>query len=96
MKREFEDYIKYVSSDEFYKAHESLELLWRNETNIYLRNILRGLINGAVGLEIKRRAKGNPTKPWEAFMKIENTFASADIQIAFETTKAKGLELGLI
>jgi len=63
-------FIEQLKKGCFFDAHETLENLWF--TNRFLKiprvKLLRGLINGAVSLELKKRSRYEPSnRVWKNF-----------------------------
>jgi len=93
-------YITHITNSRFYDAHETLEKLWRIEENIELKQLLKGLINCAVALELSKRQKGNPEKPLKAFLRANALLDSIEhkekLQKAFEAAMSAASKSKLI
>jgi hypothetical protein len=69
-----------VTQEEYYKAHEVLEDLWRelkkNESNQTLA--IKGLTNGATSLELAKRGRtAASVKVWQTFLKYHHLIKSS-------------------
>lgn len=99
MEKLITQYVKMIDLGLFAAAHEVFEDSWRVETDSDKKIVLKGLINGAAALEIKRRAKGDPKKPLEAFLRgmvcCKQT-GQDDLFTAFEATEKALRRVGAI
>lgn len=72
IKRQLNRFIISLQIDEFYQAHEDLELVWfarRFEDSDEVR-FLKGLINGSVSLELLKQSKVvQSQKVWQTYLK---------------------------
>ncbi len=71
MKKEFNKFKQLILKEEYYKAHEVLEEIWHPMRKSLHpdRDIIRGFINAAVSLELKKRGKNNYLKVWKTYQK---------------------------
>ena len=71
MKKEFNKFKQLILKEEYYKAHEILEEIWHPMRKSLHpdRDIIRGFINAAVSLELKKRGKNNYLKVWNTYQK---------------------------
>ncbi len=72
IERSLNEFIKLLEKEEFFNAHERLEECWRRlkRENIKLQRVFRGLINGAIALEHKKRSSYSPSiKTYNGFLK---------------------------
>jgi len=75
-------YKKYMSEDKFFEAHEALEEYWfpRRKEKSKEVLIVKGFINAAVSLELKRRGKiKNHHKIWAVYEKLTKDIDSRDV-----------------
>jgi predicted metal-dependent hydrolase len=59
MKAHLEEFIEDIENDKFVEAHEIMEEYWRSikKTEHPLKNLCKGLINGATAFELIKREK---------------------------------------
>ncbi len=93
------EYIKHLENSRFYEAHEAFEYRWRYETDPELKLLLKGLINASVAFELKRRAVGDYSKPWDTFLRAKAKFESLNqkyrfLEEAFKTAEKTALNIG--
>jgi len=71
LKKEFNKFKQLILKEEYYKAHEILEEIWHPMRKSLHpdRDIIRGFINAAVSLELKKRGKNNYLKVWNTYQK---------------------------
>lgn len=99
---ELDDFIDMIWDDRFVEAHVVLENPWKavRRQNKDEGNILKGLINGASALELKRRGKEESAlRIWSAFEKYRTlidtvkTVHTEQYRICAKTVEAKKDEL---
>jgi len=71
LKIEFDKFKDLITKEEYYDAHEVLEELWHPMRKSLHpdRDIIRGFINAAVSLELKKRGRNNYLKVWKTYEK---------------------------
>ena len=67
----FEKFKNLIIQKQYYKAHEVLEEVWHPMRKSLHpdRDIIRGFINAAVSLELKKRGRNNYLKVWKTYQK---------------------------
>jgi hypothetical protein len=70
------EYKKLIINGKFFEAHEILEEEWHKirKTDNDLKWALKGLINAAVAMELKKRNRKNYDKVWKNFEKYEKYY----------------------
>jgi hypothetical protein len=69
------EFIELLEKGEFFEANEVLEEVWRPLPNGSLVKLgLKGLINGAVTLELKKRGRESYPKIWKIFHKYKEYY----------------------
>ena len=71
LKGALESYIVLLEEKEFFEAHEVLEEAWHplRKANHPLKNLLKGLINGAISFEHLKRERNDAKRKAESVMK---------------------------
>ena len=71
MNKEFQLFKKLITQKKYYEAHEVLEEIWHPMRKSLHpdRDIIRGFINAAVSLELKKRGRDNYLKVWKTYEK---------------------------
>jgi len=71
LKDVFEEFKNLILKKEYYAAHEVLEEIWHPMRKSLHpdRDIIRGFINAAVALELKKRGRNNYMKVWKTYEK---------------------------
>jgi len=71
MKEAFEEFKSLILKKKYYEAHEVLEEIWHplRKSLHPDRDIIRGFINAAVSLELKKRGRNNYLKVWKTYEK---------------------------
>ena len=74
MKQTFEEFKKLIVEQKYFEAHEILEEIWHpmRKSLHPERDIIRGFINAAVSLELKKRGRNNYLKVWKTYEKHKN------------------------
>jgi len=91
MKKAFEKFKSLIIQKKYYEAHEVLEEIWHPMRKSLHpdRDIIRGFINAAVSLELKKREKNNYLKVWHTYekhkLKIKNNQLYKDLSIFLDT-----------
>jgi hypothetical protein len=69
----FKEFRKLIEKEEFFDAHEVLEEIWHpmRKSSHPDADIIRGFINAAVSLELKKRGKNNYLKVWNTYEKYK-------------------------
>jgi hypothetical protein len=85
LKKEFDKFKQLILKEEYYQAHEVLEEIWHPMRKSLHpdRDIIRGFINAAVSLELKKRGKNNYLKVWKTYQK--HKLKIKDNKIYFDT-----------
>ncbi|WP_172413487.1 DUF309 domain-containing protein [Lebetimonas natsushimae] len=70
------EYKKLIINGNYFEAHEVLEDEWHKirKTNNDLKWALKGLINAAVAMELKRRKRDGYSLVWKNFEKYEKYY----------------------
>jgi predicted metal-dependent hydrolase len=70
------EYRKLISNGNYFEAHEVLEEEWHKirKTDNKLKWALKGLINAAVAMELKKRNRNSYVKVWNNFEKYEKYY----------------------
>ena len=78
-----------IQQEEYFKAHEVLEEIWHymRKSLHHDRNIIRGFINAAVALELKKRGRNNYLKVWETYEKYKPKNKYNDVVIFLDNYK---------
>ena len=76
------EYKKLIQEHKFFEAHEALEEFWfprrKDKTKEVL--IVKGFINAAVSLELKKRGRvENSKKVWQVYIKFSKLIESTDV-----------------
>jgi len=71
MKQAFEQFKSLIIKTNYYEAHEVLEEIWQSMRKSLHRDrdIIRGFVNAAVSLELKKRKRDNYLKVWKKYKK---------------------------
>jgi len=71
LKTIFEKFRSLIIQKKYYEAHEVLEEVWHTMRKSLHpdRDIIRGFINAAVSLELKKRDRDNYLKVWKTYEK---------------------------
>jgi hypothetical protein len=71
MQKRLDKFIELIQKKEYFNAHEILEEIWHPMRKSLHpdRDIIRGFINAAVALELKKRGKNNYLKVWNTYEK---------------------------
>ena len=91
MTKAFEKFKSLIIQKQYYEAHEVLEEVWHPMRKSLHpdRDIIRGFINAAVSLELKKRGKNNYLKVWHTYekhkVKIKNNQLYKDLSIFLDT-----------
>jgi uncharacterized protein YqgQ len=69
-------YKRLILKEEYFEAHEVLEEEWHKirKSDNNLKWALKGLINAAVALELKKRKRNNFKKVWNTFEKYSDYY----------------------
>jgi len=81
LRQGLDNFIKMIHGDHFADAHETLEYSWKALRREYPdeAKILKGLINGATALELKRRDRNDAAqRVWKTFEKYKPLIAVSD------------------
>jgi predicted metal-dependent hydrolase len=81
---------KLIINGKYFEAHEVLEEEWHKirKTDNDLKWALKGLINAAVAMELKKRDRNNYGKVWNNFEKYEKFYyLNEDIKKTAEFVK---------
>jgi predicted metal-dependent hydrolase len=81
---------KLIINGKYFEAHEVLEEEWHKirKTDNDLKWALKGLINAAVAMELKKRDRNNYGKVWNNFEKYEKFYSlNEDIKQTAEFVK---------
>jgi len=67
----FKEFCELIEKEKFFEAHEVLEEIWHpmRKSNHPDSDIIRGFINAAVSLELKKRGRNNYLKVWQTYEK---------------------------
>ena len=67
----FDKFKTLIIQKEYFDAHEVLEDIWQpmRKSSHPDRDIIRGFINAAVSLELKKRGRSNYLKVWQTYEK---------------------------
>jgi len=93
MKNSFEEFKNLIMQKKYYKAHEVLEEIWHpmRKSLHPERDIIRGFINAAVSLELKKRGRNNYLKVWNTYekhkIKVKNNKLYSDLVIFLDNYK---------
>ncbi len=93
MKEVFEEFKKMILKEEYFEAHEILEEIWHpmRKSLHPERDIIRGFINAAVSLELRKRGRNNYLKVWQTYekhkKKIRNNKLYEDLAIFLDNYK---------
>ena len=96
MREAFEEFKSLIIQKKYYEAHEVLEEIWHPMRKSLHpdRDIIRGFINTAVSLELKKRGKNNYLKVWNNYEKykknIKNNHLYEDLVVFLDNYKPKG------
>jgi len=72
--RIFEKFRSEIENKKYFEAHEILESLWleMKKSDHKDKNIIRGFINAAVSMELKKRGRETPSKRvWQTYEKYK-------------------------
>lgn len=73
-KKQLESFIQNLKNENFYDAHEDLELLWfkrRFEENNEIK-LIKGFINASVSFELYKKGKTEASKKvWQTYLKYK-------------------------
>jgi len=89
----FEKFQNLIIQKKYYEAHEVLEEIWHPMRKSLHpdRDIIRGFINAAVSLELKKRGKSNYLKVWKTYekhkSKIKNNQLYKELMIFLDNYK---------
>jgi len=74
MDNKFNEFKNLIIQQKYFEAHEILEEIWHPMRKSLHpdRDIIRGFINAAVSLELKKRGKNNYLKVWKTYEKYKN------------------------
>lgn len=95
MKKAFEEFKKLILEEKYFEAHEVLEEIWHplRKSLHSDRDIIRGFINAAVSLELKKRKRNNYLKVWKTYekhkKKIKNNKLYEDLALFLDNYKGK-------
>ena len=95
MKKAFEEFKKLILEEKYFEAHEVLEEIWHplRKSLHPDRDIIRGFINAAVSLELKKRKRNNYLKVWKTYekhkKKIKNNKLYEDLVVFLDNYKGK-------
>ena len=95
MKKAFEEFKKLILEEKYFEAHEVLEEIWHplRKSLHPDRDIIRGFINAAVSLELKKRNRNNYLKVWKTYekhkKKIKNNKLYEDLALFLDNYKGK-------
>ena len=95
MKKAFEEFKKLILEEKYFEAHEVLEEIWHplRKSLHPDRDIIRGFINAAVSLELKKRNRNNYLKVWKTYekhkKKIKNNQLYEDLVVFLDNYKGK-------
>ena len=86
MKKEFDKFKQLILKKEYYQAHEVLEEIWHPMRKSLHpdRDIIRGFINAAVSLELKKRGKNNYLKVWKTYQKHKSKIKDNKLYLDLE------------
>ena len=93
MKEAFEEFKSLITQKKYYEAHEILEEIWHplRKSLHPDRDIIRGFINAAVSLELKKRGRNNYLKVWQTYekhkLKINNNSLYVELAIFLDKNK---------
>ena len=93
MKEAFEEFKKLILEEKYFEAHEVLEEIWHplRKSLHPDRDIIRGFINAAVSLELKKRGRNNYLKVWQTYekhkKKIKNNKLYEDLAMFLDDYK---------
>ena len=93
MKEAFEEFKKLILEEKYFEAHEVLEEIWHplRKSLHPDRDIIRGFINAAVSLELKKRGRNNYLKVWQTYekhkKKIKNNKLYEDLAMFLDNYK---------
>ena len=93
MKKAFEEFKNLIIQQKYYDAHEVLEEIWHPMRKSLHpdRDIIRGFINAAVSLELKKRGRDNYSRVWLTYekhkKKIKNNKLYEELTIFLDTYK---------
>jgi hypothetical protein len=92
----FKKFRELIEKEEFFDAHEVLEEIWHpmRKSNHPDSDIIRGFINAAVSLELKKRGRNNYLKVWNTYekhkVKIKNNKLYFEMAEFLDNYKQKG------
>ena len=93
LKSIFERFKNLIIQKKYYEAHEILEEIWHpmRKSLHPERDIIRGFINAAVSLELKKRGRNNYLKVWKTYekhkLKVKNNTLYDDLVIFLDKYK---------
>jgi len=96
MKKAFEKFKSLIIQKKYYEAHEVLEEIWypMRKSLHPDRDIIRGFINAAVSMELKKRGRDNYLRVWKTYqkykVKIKNNSLYEELVIFLDNYKPKG------
>jgi hypothetical protein len=83
--KELEEFRELILSKEFGEAHEVLEDTWRKNRDSVEGKILKGFINGATALQLRKLGRVESSeKVWKTFEKFMKLFSEDSPQNFFE------------
>ncbi|MBN2782611.1 MAG: DUF309 domain-containing protein [Campylobacterales bacterium] len=92
--KQIERFINFLDADEYFEAHEMLEIIWhprRFEDDDEIR-VLKGFINAAVSFELIKRGRFPQSKRvWKNYLKYKLFIKNLD-----PTIKDKYIKLSLV
>jgi len=95
LKNNFEKFKNLIIQQKYYEAHEVLEEIWHPMRKSLHpdRDIIRGFINAAVSMELKKRGRNNYLKVWKTYekhkIKIKNNPLYENLVIFLDNYKDK-------
>jgi len=80
----FKKFRELIEKGEFFEAHEVLEEVWHplRKSNHPDRDIIRGFINAAVSLELKKRGNSKYIKVWQTYEKHKKKIKDNELYIS--------------
>ena len=83
MKKSFNKFKTLIIQQKYFEAHEVLEEIWQDMRKSLHpdRDIIRGFINAAVSLELKKRNKNNYLKVWNTYQKHKRKIKNQSLYV---------------
>jgi hypothetical protein len=83
MREVFEEFKTLIIQQKYYEAHEVLEEIWHplRKSLHPDRDIIRGFINAAVSMELKKRGRDNYLRVWKTYEKHKQKIKNNELYL---------------